>query len=141
MTIKAKVVSALFAAAMLAVSPAIAAEDKHSHEAKVFATVSAGLTALDQSITAAKTKAAAGDMEALHGISEDLHGIAEGLRKKMGDVAADAKDRYKFNVDQVDALHAQLEAAHESANKDDVARVIKRLEDVSGRLKTLVAAK
>jgi hypothetical protein len=117
------------------------AAGEHKHEAKTFATVAAGLTALDAAVVNAKTKAAAGDFEALHDISEDLHGIADGLKKRLPDVAAENRDRFKFNVDQVNALHEQLEAAHESKKAEDVNRVIKRLEDVAGRLKTLTPAK
>jgi hypothetical protein len=135
------ILKAAAVAALLLASSAIAAEGEHKHEAKTFATVAAGLAALDTAIAQAKTKSAAGDFEALHGISEDLHGISDGLNKKLNDVAAESKDRFKFNVGQVNALHEQLEAAHESRNKDDVARVIKRLEDVSGRLKALAPAK
>ena len=129
------------AVCFLLTASALAAEGEHKHEAKTFTSVAAGLTALDAAVTQAKAKSAAGDFEALHKISEDLHGISEGLEKRLGDVGAENKDRFKFNVGQVNALHEQLEAAHESKNKDDVARVIKRLEDVSGRLKALAPAK
>jgi hypothetical protein len=73
----------------------------------------------------------------LHDISEDLHGIAEGLEKRVGDVKAENRERFSFNVKQVDTQHTQLEAAHESKAKADVERVIKRLEDVHGRLVAL----
>jgi|GEM_PF-5407443 len=126
-------------AALLFVTPVLAAEGEHKHEAKVFATVTAGLTALDAAIAQAKAKTAAGDFEALHGISEDLHGIGEGLEKRLGDVGPENKDRFRFNVRQVGVLHEQLEAVHDSNNKDDIGRVIKRLEDVAGRLKALAA--
>jgi hypothetical protein len=117
------------------------AAGEHKHETRTFATVAAGLTALDAAVTEAKTKAAAGNFEALHDISEDLHGIADGLKKRLPDVAAENRDRFKFNVDQVNALHEQLEAAHESKKADDVNRVVKRLEDVASRLKTLAPTK
>jgi hypothetical protein len=132
-------VCALFLA--MSVSGAISAEGEHKHEAKTFGTVAEGLAVLDAAVTTAKTKAAAGDFEALHDVSEDLHGIADGLKKRLTDVAAENRDRFKFNVDQVNALHEQLEAAHESKKAEDVNRVIKRLEDVAGRLKTLAPAK
>lgn len=122
-------------------TPAAAqAEDKHDHDhqAKAFATVSAGLAALDETIAKARALAAAGNIKALHDISEDLHGIADGLRQKAAEVEPSAMDRFKFNVDQVENLHEQLEAAHESASKENIDRVIKRLEDVAGRLKALV---
>jgi hypothetical protein len=118
-----------------------AAEDEHQHEAKVFASVAAGLTSLDGAVASAKSKAAAGDMKALGAISEDLHGIAEGLGKRLPDVAAENRERFKFNVAQIDALHGQLEAAQEDKDTDGVNRVIKRLEDVAGRLKALAPAK
>lgn len=127
--------------AALMCSQAAFSAGEHKHESKSFTTVAAGLVALDSAITDAKSKSAAGDFEALHDISEDLHGIADGLKKRLSDVAAENRDRFKFNVDQVNALHEQLEAAHESKKADDVARVIKRLEDVSGRLKALAVAK
>ena len=120
-------------------APLNAAEGKHEHKAKVFASASTGLVALDAALALAKNKANAGDLKALGPISEDLHGIAEGLGMRLVDVSAENKERFKFNVSQVDALHAQLESAQGS--KEDANRVIKRLEDVTARLKTLAPAK
>jgi hypothetical protein len=131
----------LLIAALLAFGlGAHAAEGEHKHDTKTFASVAAGLAALDAAVAAAKSKAAAGDFEALHGISEDLHGIAAGLEKRLADVAAENRERFRFNVGQVENLHAQLEAAHDSKVKADVDRVVKRLEDVAGRLKALAPA-
>ncbi len=121
----------------LSVSGVYAKEDEHKHETKVFASVAAGMAALDAAIVDAKSKVAAGKFEALHSTSEDIHSIAGGLKPRVADVAVDAKDRFKFNVDQLQNLHEQLEDAHHAANKADAERVIKRLEDVSTRLKAL----
>ncbi len=130
-------------AAMLAVSvpAAYAKEAEHTHEPKKFASIDAGLTALDAAIADAKSKIAAGKFDALHSTSEDLHSIAGGLKAKLPDVAADTKDRFKFNVDQLTNLHEQMEDAHHDANKADAERVIKRLEDVAARLKALSPTK
>jgi hypothetical protein len=124
-------------AACLTFTGVQAKEDDHKHEAKAFASVNAGLTALDQAIAEAKAATASGKLDALHEVSEELHSIATGLKAKTNDVAADAKDRFKFNVDQIQNLHEQLEDAEHGKNKADAERVIKRLEDVSARLKAL----
>ncbi|MBL8279113.1 MAG: hypothetical protein JNL93_20630 [Pelomonas sp.] len=126
---------------VLMTSVAPAKEGDHQHDAKVFASVAAGLSALEAAIADAKAKVAAGNFKALHETSEDLHSIVGGLKTRAGDVAAEAKERYSFNVDQVRNLHEQLEAAHESASKADAERVIKRLEDVTTRLKALTLPK
>jgi hypothetical protein len=133
--------AALLTATMALCSTVGAAEGEHKHETKIFASVAAGLTSLDGAVALAKSKAAAGDMKALAAISEDLHGIAEGLGKRLPDVAAENRERFKFNVAQIDALHGQLESAQKSKDAEGVNRVIKRLEDVSGRLKALAPSK
>jgi hypothetical protein len=120
-------------------SAAFAAEGEHKHEAKVFASAAEGVGALAATIAEAKAKTAAGNLEALHDISEDLHGIAEGLEQRAGDVKAENRERFAFNVKQVNALHEQLEIAHDSKNKSDIDRVLKRLDDVHGRLAALSA--
>jgi hypothetical protein len=131
----------LLAAALALSAPAAASDEKHDHdhEAKVFATAAEGIGALAAAIAEAKTKTAAGDMEALHEISEELHGIAEGLSKRAGDVKPENRERFAFNVKQVDTLHVQLEAAHEGKDKAAVERLVKRLEDIHGRLMALSA--
>jgi len=129
-----RLVLALFAALALS-APAFADED-HAHKPKEFASVAVGMTALNDAIAQAKASAA-GDMKVLPKVSEELKSIAGGLRLRLGDVGAANKERFQFNVDQVEAMHEQLEEAHEAKSKDDANRVIKRLEDVAGRLKSL----
>lgn len=121
----------------LVFTAAHAKESDHKHAAKSFASVGAGVAELDKAIAEAKTATAAGRFEALHDVSEDLHSIADGLKAKANEIAADAKDRYKFNVAQIQSLHEQLEEAEHGKNKAEAERVIKRLEDVATRLKAL----
>lgn len=132
-----RIALAVLAAVALS-SPAFAEED-HAHKPKEFATLAAGLGALDAAVAEAKASAA-GDMKALPKVSEELKSIAGGLRLRLGDVAAANKERFQFNVDQVEAMHVQLEEAHEAKSKDGAERVLKRLTDVAARLKSLGGA-
>jgi len=136
------VIFALTFCTMLTGSLAVyAAEDEHKHEAKEFASLSEGLGALESAVSLAKSKVAAGDLKALGKISEELKSTAGGLRKRTFEIANDGKDRFRFNVDQVEDLHEQLESAEKAASKAEAERVVKGLEDVMGRLKSLAVAK
>ncbi len=138
--IKTKVIllSTMLAFAMGA-APAIASE-QHNHGAggaMTFPSASAGLKTIDELIAEAKAKIAKGDFEGLHESSEEFQSASKGLNSRLSDIPQANAERFKFNVEQIRSLGAQLEEAHESKNKAEADTVIKRLEGVRDRLKSL----
>lgn len=135
------------AAAALFTGPALG-QDKHDHDhggkhdhahAKT-SSVAAGVKAIDAAIAETRAVVAKGDLEALHETSEEVAEVAEGLAARIGDVSAENRERFKFNTDQLKTLGTQLHDAHEAKDKDGVERVVKRMESVRDRIKTLAPA-
>lgn len=122
----------------LSASPALAADDhKHDHKITSFESVGAGVKAVDSLIAEVRTKVSKGDFEGLHPTSEEVKSAAEALEARLGDVAAEHKERFKFNTDQLKSVATDLEEAHESKNKDEAEKVAKRMESIRDRLRSL----
>lgn len=116
----------------------LAADDhKHDHKITSFESVAAGVKAVDSLIAEVRTMVSKGDFEGLHPTSEELKSAAEALEARLGDVAAEHKDRFKFNTDQLKSVATDLEEAHESKNKDEAEKVAKRMESIRDRLRSL----
>lgn len=122
----------------LSAAPLMAADEhKHDHKITTFESAAAGVKAVDGLIAEVRTKVAKGDFEGLHPTSEEVKSAAEALEGRLGDIAAENKDRFKFNANQLKSVANDLEEAHESKNKDEAEKAAKRMESIRDRLRTL----